>query len=143
MVSYSTFCVIIGCIVLLGYIWNYLKPQYQESDANEIMGRAGWTMLHRTALHFPINPTDQERADMIQWIQLWGRVYPCQECRTHLQCYLTKNPIDATTKESLITWTWKLHNAVNFRLNKPVFPLAEFMKVWGEGSYYECKHCLM
>lgn len=64
---------------------------------------------------------------------------PCNTCKNHAKKYLSENPIimfknvyDENTNEKIgmFKWTWKFHNAVNLRLNKPLIDFDVAIKMY-------------
>lgn len=57
---------------------------------------------------------------------------PCPDCRKHYHEWLTTNPL--TAYASPAAWVLALHNAVNERLERPVWSMDEVTKYYGSYS---------
>ena len=44
------------------------------------LGASTWKLLHTMSVNFPERPTERERADVEQFVALFGRLYPCRPC---------------------------------------------------------------
>lgn len=44
------------------------------------LGRYSWSVLHSFAAYYPATPTDDQKNDMKQFLQLFAKFYPCQDC---------------------------------------------------------------
>ena len=92
-------------------------------DSKEILGRCTWYIFHKTLNDI----TTQENIE--QFKIFWNSfitIYPCKECREHIIKLMNdsyKNKLEnCDTKEKLIQWGINIHNEVNKKLNKPLFP---------------------
>ena len=47
---------------------------------------------------------------------------PCGECRDHWAQLKAADPPDFSSTLAAQRWAWRVHNAVNVRLGKPIFP---------------------
>lgn len=102
----------------------------------EYVGPGIWYTMHSMA-YYAQNPPDAFR--FAQWIRWLSITFPCLTCREHFQLYLKNNPIDLSNQEyykgrriSLFKWTWKFHNTVNRRLNKPIVTWEAAYKPYDE-----------
>lgn len=127
-------------VVMVVTMYRHHQHNLKSKDFHHV-GRAGWSLLHQTAVQFPLQPSSQETSDMMQWIRLFGILFPCEDCRYHLNRYIETHPINASSREAIIFWCWRLHNDVNKRLHKPLFPLSHYLKEWTLDEH-RCKNCM-
>lgn len=48
-------------------------------DKDEL-GRNTWSFLHTMAANYPTNPTNQQQEDMKEFMNLFGKFFPCEYC---------------------------------------------------------------
>ena len=41
--------------------------------------------LHSIAAYYPDTPSNEQQADMKQFMHLYSKIYPCEECAEHMQ----------------------------------------------------------
>lgn len=73
----------------------------------------------------------EQRNNAAELVALIGRLYPCDECRTHWQALVAVEPPETDTGEALSRWLCRMHNAVNARLGKPEFNCNRASTRWG------------
>lgn len=86
----------------------------------QLWGNGVWFTLHLLAI------TSTNQKETIKTIKLILHSLPCEMCRTHALEYLSRYPIEDyigvkmhnVDKLGLFVWTFKFHNAVNYRLGK-------------------------
>lgn len=90
-----------------------------------IWGPLGWMTLHSVALSYSEVPTDSEKLLMSKWLDLFRDTITCVHCREHFTNMLAKyrnfNPTFLNSRQSLVIATFRMHNAVNKRLTKPIY----------------------
>jgi len=115
---------------------NQGKAHYQKKENGQIIdvevmdtskyyGPGLWTAFHCIAFY---SRTKEDQLSAVYAIKLMCRKFPCGTCRNHAKEYLKEHPIEkyigVKTKDGeklgLFIWTWKFHNAVNHRLDKPI-----------------------
>lgn len=122
-------------------------------DISVKMGPGFWTTLHCIAFYAR---TKEEQLSAVKTIKLLCHKFPCQECRHHAKKYIKDHPMEkyvgVKTKNGdmlgLFTWTWKFHNAVNHRIDKPILSWEMAYEMYKnidkdgeEGSSGQCSHC--
>ena len=90
-----------------------------------IWGPLGWMTLHSTAFAYPESPTKSEGELMSTWLDMFRDTITCPTCKEHFTAMLTNYrsqfPNMLSSRHEFVLFTFRAHNAVNRRLNKPVF----------------------
>lgn len=85
--------------------------------------------LHSVATCYPETPTQSERDLMYSWLDMFRDTITCPHCRDHfaamLQAYRSSFPGMLRSRQEFTLFTFRAHNAVNRRLNKPIFGTVE------------------
>jgi hypothetical protein len=96
----------------------------QKKQYHVVLGRAGWRLLHTMAAHYPEDPTDEMKKDMASFLELFRKLFPCHQCRGHLQEIFRKHPPRLDSQKEFSLWMCEVHNMVNDHLGKKHFPCA-------------------
>jgi len=112
-----------------------------STDPREIWGPKLWRILHLLA------DVSDRRDVCLLWhnvMKTTADVLPCALCRQHLQKYLRTTVFMKIKQPNLITGEqirtqimselFTLHNVVNARLGKPIFPLESLSSTYSQGS---------
>ena len=96
--------------------------------AKNVWGPIGWAWLHAEALNLPEQPTPEEQIEARR--RFWAFLYtlPCPECRDHSLEYSRAHPPLFSSSAAYQAWAWRFHNAVNYRLRKPLMSRAEYLE---------------
>lgn len=97
------------------------------------LGRAGWTLLHNIAIKYPYFPTEKEKEDLKSFLILFGKLFPCEECRPHFKKMVNENPPNFEGHEKFNKWLYKVHNIVNKRIGNRIFDYNKLNKRWDCG----------
>jgi hypothetical protein len=94
-----------------------------------IWGPLGWTTLHSTAFAYPEAPSQSEKNLMTTWLDMFRDTITCPTCKGHfttlLTNYRTQFPNFMGSRHDFVIFTFRAHNAVNRRLNKPIYASVE------------------
>lgn len=90
-----------------------------------VWGPLGWMTLHSVATIYPTQPTRVEQDLMNTWLDMFRDTITCPSCREHftsmLATYRQTFPNMLASRQNFAMFTFRAHNAVNRRLNKPVY----------------------
>jgi hypothetical protein len=80
--------------------------------------------LHSVASCYPNTPLPSEKTLMQTWLDMFQSTITCPSCREHfgtaLGSYRRIYPQMLSSREEFLLATFRLHNSVNRRLNKPI-----------------------
>ncbi|KAJ4387981.1 Flavin-linked sulfhydryl oxidase of the mitochondrial IMS [Gnomoniopsis smithogilvyi] len=99
----------------------------------ETLGRNSWTLLHSIAATYPTNPSPAQQDDVVGFVKLFSRLYPCWVCAEDFQTYISKDPVKAGSRGEFGAWLCNAHNDVNKKLGKPVFDCSRWEERWRTG----------
>jgi hypothetical protein len=94
-----------------------------------IWGPLGWMTLHSAASLYPDTPTEAEMLLMTKWLDNFKNTITCPSCQGHfaemLTNYRAQFPNMMYSRQNFMLFTLRAHNAVNRRINKPVYPTVQ------------------
>lgn len=108
---------------------------YRKVDRPDVeqLGRSSWTLLHSVAASYPAQPTDQQKGEMKQFLNIFSHIYPCNWCAKDFEKYIRENAPQVESREELGRWMCEAHNKVNKKLRKPKFDCNFWEKRWKDG----------
>ena len=102
------------------------------------LGRNTWSLLHTMAAYYPKEPTGDQQKDMMQLIDSFSRLYPCEHCAQDFQRDIKLDPPQIQSQQSLSQWFCRIHNKVNQKLGKKLFDCSRvderWLNGWSDGS---------
>jgi hypothetical protein len=94
-----------------------------------IWGPLGWMTLHSVAHNYSDTPSKAEKQLVSQWVELFRDTITCPTCQKHfsdmLDLYKSTYPYYLDSRTEFILFTYRAHNTVNRRLDKPIYHTAE------------------
>ncbi|KAG6006107.1 hypothetical protein E4U21_007404 [Claviceps maximensis] len=99
----------------------------------ETLGRGTWTLLHSIAASYPDRPSKSQQSDLLSFVQLFSKLYPCWVCATDFQKYLGKESPRVQSRDEFGKWLCDAHNEVNRKLGKPQFNCLRWEERWRTG----------
>lgn len=102
------------------------------------LGRNTWSLLHTMAAYYPKEPTAGQQKDMMQFIDSFSRLYPCEHCAQDFQKDIKSDPPQTQSQRELSQWLCRIHNKVNQKLGKTLFDCnrvdERWLNGWSDGS---------
>ena len=80
-----------------------------------------------------MTPTPREQADVVSFMGLFSKLYPCWVCAEDFQRYIAKQRVRAGSRDEFGNWLCEAHNEVNRKLGKPVFDCSRWEERWRTG----------
>ena len=93
-----------------------------------VFGSITWDVLLLCALNYPKNPDENNRTDMLQFINGLVRVLPCGGCSAHAIDYVNTHPPDISSSNALVDYIVTFHNIVNLNTGTRVYTTFEAKK---------------
>lgn len=87
-------------------------------------GAKMWRELHFHAAAVYKSGTIDPMA-LRRWLEMFNRAIGCQECRDNWNFEVAQLPPALSSGQAFFEWTVAIHNAVNARIGKPQFLLAD------------------
>ena len=100
----------------------------------KIWGPHYWFFLHTIAMSYPKFPNAVTKKKYYEFIQNIPLFIPVEQIAGEFSKLLDQYPVQPylDNRESIVRWTWFIHNKINEKLEKPKITLNEFYF-----NYYE------
>jgi hypothetical protein len=107
----------------------------------EVWGPHGWTFMHYVALGYPDQPTEDDKTSYQNFYESLSNVLPCQGCADHYKETILQFPVKDHLKdrESLLRWSFDIHNTVNKQLGKPVLSYDNALQLYTKKQFPNIK----
>ncbi|KAF5724985.1 erv1 mitochondrial precursor [Fusarium mundagurra] len=99
----------------------------------EVLGRSTWTLLHSIAAQYPAQPSSGQKSDLLSFVGLFSKLYPCWVCAEDFQGYLKREAPQVNSRDEFGKWLCGAHNDVNRKLGKPEFDCSKWEERWRTG----------
>lgn len=93
----------------------------------EDWGPSLWQSMEHIALHYPVDPSIEEKEWYLNFFNSLVWTIPCDECAEHYLENIKKNPPKMNNRFELVSWLIQIHNEVNIKNDKPRFTLNDFL----------------
>jgi len=93
-----------------------------------------WEQLHRNALGYRGN---DDSVFLTKWASRIPRYTKGCRCKEFWTKWRRANPPDFSSPEAYFAWTVKAHNAVNQKLDRPVWTVEQALARWLETNTKE------
>lgn len=88
-------------------------------------------------INIRIHTHTHTQQSFISFLYHFSKLYPCGDCAREFRKILADHPPIVTDRDSLIQWLCKVHNIVNARLEKEIFPCEKVKDRWKCGCVDE------
>jgi hypothetical protein len=107
----------------------WIKKSGVDITDPKYIGPGIWMLLHQKGSKAN---TKEKQKEFIQFVKDVYENFPCNFCRGHFKVYIQEHPLEKYLNVYLVgengkkimigmfLWSWKFHNAVNHRLQKPM-----------------------
>jgi hypothetical protein len=88
----------------------------------KIWGRPTWDALYYIAFAYSDNPSQIEKTSMHSFMNLVGKVLPCEKCRFNYTNHIQMHPLtdlQLASRYNLVNWLLSINNEVNYSQGKP------------------------
>lgn len=99
-----------------------------------IWGATYWMYLHLISIGYPDVPTDEEKQNMKQFLNIFPETIPCIKCKTHFINTIKNYDLNKMlhNKKSFMEFIWIMHNNVNDLLHKKKIDYNNFLKIYNK-----------
>ena len=91
--------------------------------------------------------THNQQIIFIEFMKDTCNDFPCMTCKNNCNTYIINHPLkeylyvgSEVNTIGLFEWTWKFHNVINIRLNKPIMSWNTAISLYGVGRVCNKKY---
>jgi hypothetical protein len=101
----------------------FTKKDYNANDGmlSSVWGPPMWHYLHTMSFNYPVNPTNEDKRNYMNFVLSLKNVLPCKYCRMNLKTNFKQLPLTMSNmkdRESFSRYVYELHELVNRMLHK-------------------------
>ena len=101
----------------------FKKKDFISGDGmlTSVWGPSMWHFLHTMSFNYPVNPTEDDKKNYMNFILMLEKVLPCKYCRMNLKNNFKQKPIQMchmANRETFSRYIYELHELVNKMLKK-------------------------
>ncbi|KAK1349434.1 Alr-like FAD-linked sulfhydryl oxidase [Hamiltosporidium tvaerminnensis] len=101
-----------------------------KQEIRKRLGNSTWVLLHTMAATYPAFPTQEHKKDVLKFLILLTKVFPCGDCAKHMQKMFSDYPPRISSHDDFVQWLCECHNMVNERLKLPQFDCSKADEIW-------------
>jgi hypothetical protein len=101
----------------------YTKTDYNSNDGmlTSVWGPGLWHYMHTMSFNYPVNPSENDKTNYMEFILNLQNVLPCGKCRKNLCKNFKRLPLtydNMASRETFSKYVYNLHEVVNKMLGK-------------------------
>lgn len=101
----------------------FKKKDFISGDGmlTSVWGPSMWHFLHTMSFNYPVNPTEDDKKNYMNFVLMLENVLPCKYCRINLTTNFKNLPLTMASMKSRETFSryiYNLHELVNTMLKK-------------------------
>ena len=92
----------------------FTKKDYNANDGmlSSVWGPPMWHYLHTMSFNYPVNPTNEDKRNYMNFVLSLKNVLPCKYCRMNLKTNFKQLPLTMSNmkdRESFSRYVYELH----------------------------------
>ena len=101
----------------------FKKKDFISGDGmlTSVWGPSMWHYLHTMSFNYPVNPTEDDKKNYMNFVLMLEHVLPCKYCRMNLTTNFKNLPLtmeNMKSRETFSRYIYDLHELVNTMLKK-------------------------
>ena len=99
------------------------EKDFKSGDGmlTSVWGPSMWHTLHSISFNYPVNPTEDEKTNYLNFFLSLKNILPCKYCRLNYVKNIKSVPLNINTMKNRFTlskWVYELHEEINKMLGK-------------------------